>query len=229
VLGLRTEAAPACPGPAPSTASARGCCASTPPQIGLDENFTIHDRGDAEDLMGLVRHELGFSETTKRFPLKGTCVGIYSRTVNTAIRWPRCCSRLPLVRAWENELKRLFAAYVEAKQQQNVLDYDDLLLYWADMVAEPALAAQIGARFDHVLVDEYQDTNRLQVAILLALKPDGAGSPWSATMRSRSTPSAAPPCATSSTFRRSSRSRRASSRWSATTARRSRSSTCRMR
>jgi hypothetical protein len=55
-----------------------------------------------------------------------------------------------------------------------VLDYDDLLLYWAEMVAEPALAAQIGARFDHVLVDEYQDTNRLQAAILLAIKPDGS-------------------------------------------------------
>src|SRR5207237_6581827 len=64
---------------------------------------------------------------------------------------------------------------VEAKQRQNVLDYDDLLLYWAQMMAEPALAAEVGGRFDHVLVDEYQDTNRLQAAILLALKPDGHG------------------------------------------------------
>lgn len=75
----------------------------------------------------------------------------------------------------EVELKRLFGAYVEAKQQQNVLDYDDLLLYWAGMVAEPTLAAQVGARFDHVMVDEYQDTNRLQASILMALKPDGRG------------------------------------------------------
>ena len=56
-----------------------------------------------------------------------------------------------------------------------MLDYDDLLLYWAQMVREPALAARSAARFDHVLVDEYQDTNRLQASILLALKPDGAG------------------------------------------------------
>jgi len=56
-----------------------------------------------------------------------------------------------------------------------VLDYDDLLLYWAQTVSDPVLAADIGARFDHVLVDEYQDTNRLQSSILLALKPDGAG------------------------------------------------------
>ena len=56
-----------------------------------------------------------------------------------------------------------------------MLDYDDLLLYWAQMVSEPRLAADIGGRFDHVLVDEYQDTNRLQASILLALKPDGRG------------------------------------------------------
>jgi DNA helicase-2/ATP-dependent DNA helicase PcrA len=72
-------------------------------------------------------------------------------------------------------LKRLFDAYVSAKHAQNVLDYDDLLLYWSHMVGEPALAREIGDRFDHVLVDEYQDTNRLQAAILLAMKPDGNG------------------------------------------------------
>jgi DNA helicase II / ATP-dependent DNA helicase PcrA len=146
------------------------------PRIGLEENFTIHDRGDAEDLMGLVRHEIGFSDAKKRFPLKGTCLGIYSRVLNT-------CDPLGLVlqsvypwcTQWEDELKKLFGAYVEAKQQQNVLDYDDLLAFWADMMAEPALAQEIGARFDHVLVDEYQDTNKLQAQILLAIKPTGQG------------------------------------------------------
>jgi DNA helicase-2/ATP-dependent DNA helicase PcrA len=56
-----------------------------------------------------------------------------------------------------------------------VLDYDDLLLYWAQTMSDPALATDIGGRFDHVLVDEYQDTNRLQSSILLALKPGGHG------------------------------------------------------
>ncbi|WP_341648916.1 ATP-dependent helicase [Thauera humireducens] len=56
-----------------------------------------------------------------------------------------------------------------------MLDYDDLLLYWAQMVAEPALGEEIGGLFDHVLVDEYQDTNLLQASILLAMKPDGRG------------------------------------------------------
>ena len=145
-------------------------------QIGLDPAFTIHDREDSADLMNLARHELGFSKTESRFPTKGTCLAIYSRCVNaeTGIEqvlgksFPWCCG-------WAAELKQLFAAYVEAKQRQNILDYDDLLLYWAQTVSDPALAEDIGGRFDHVLVDEYQDTNRLQSSILLALKPGGRG------------------------------------------------------
>ncbi|NML46684.1 ATP-dependent helicase [Ramlibacter sp. G-1-2-2] len=146
------------------------------PRIGLEENFTIHDRGDSEDLMGLVRHEIGFSETKKRFPLKGTCLGIYSRVLNT--RDPLSLvlqNTYPWCTQWEDELKKLFGAYVEAKQQQNVLDYDDLLAFWADMMAEPALAEEVGARFDHLLVDEYQDTNKLQAEIILGMKPTGQG------------------------------------------------------
>jgi len=146
------------------------------PRIGLEENFTIHDRGDAEDLMGLVRHEIGLADQKKRFPLKGTCLGIYSRVLNTRDPLPLVLQSVyPWCTQWEDELKKLFGAYVEAKQQQNVLDYDDLLGFWADMMAEPALAEEVGARFDHVLVDEYQDTNRLQAQILLALKPTGQG------------------------------------------------------
>ena len=72
-------------------------------------------------------------------------------------------------------LRALFAAYVEAKQRQNVLDYDDLLLYFAQMLAEPDIAARSPARFDHLLVDEYQDTNALQGEIVLALRPGGRG------------------------------------------------------
>ena len=146
------------------------------PRIGLDEAFTIHDRGDAEDLMGMVRHEIGLAETKNRFPLKGTCVGIYSRVLNTRDPLPKVLQEVyPWCVQWEDELKKLFGAYVEAKQSQNVLDYDDLLLFWSEMMSEPALAREIGERFDHLLVDEYQDTNKLQAEILLALKPSGQG------------------------------------------------------
>jgi DNA helicase-2/ATP-dependent DNA helicase PcrA len=145
-------------------------------QIELDPNFTIHDREDSADLMNLVRHHLGFSKTESRFPTKGTCLAIYSRSVNAEQPLDKVLSEhFPWCAGWETQLRDLFGSYVEAKQAQNVLDYDDLLLYWAETVASPLLAADIGDRFDHVLVDEYQDTNRLQSSILLALKPDGTG------------------------------------------------------
>lgn len=144
--------------------------------IGLSPQFTILDRSDAEDLMGLQRQEIGLSATANRFPLKATCLGIYSRVVNSRLALGEVlAAHYPWCAEWEVELKGLFRAYVHHKQDQQVLDYDDLLLYWAQMQSEPALAAAVGARFDHVLVDEYQDTNRLQAAIVQSLKPDGRG------------------------------------------------------
>jgi DNA helicase II / ATP-dependent DNA helicase PcrA len=144
--------------------------------IGLDPGFTIHDREDSADLMNLVRHERGFSDKARRFPLKATCLAIYSRAANAAVPLDAILAKqFPWCAEWKAELQNLFAAYVEAKQRQHVLDYDDLLLYWAEMVRVPELAQEVGALFDHVLVDEYQDTNALQAAILLRLKPVGAG------------------------------------------------------
>ncbi|MDG2528111.1 ATP-dependent helicase [Caulobacter endophyticus] len=144
--------------------------------VGLDPAFTIHDREDAADLMNLVRHQLGFSKTENRFPAKGTCLSIYSRVVNSQQSLEVVLAKVfPWCSPWVAELKTLFGAYVEAKQVQNVLDYDDLLLWWSQMMAHPEIAAELSARFDHVMVDEYQDTNALQAQILLALKPGGRG------------------------------------------------------
>jgi superfamily I DNA/RNA helicase len=144
--------------------------------IGLDSSFTIHDREDSADLMNLLRHDLGFSEMEKRFPMKGTCLSIYSRVVNAEAPLGEVLGNFfPWCAEWEAELRKLLGAYVEAKQTQNVLDYDDLLLYWAQIMIEGAVAEDIARRFDHVLIDEYQDTNRLQASILLGLKPNGRG------------------------------------------------------
>ncbi|MFZ0851984.1 MAG: ATP-dependent helicase [Hyphomicrobiaceae bacterium] len=144
--------------------------------IGLDPSFTIHDREDSADLMNLVRHERGLSEQNRRFPLKATCLAIYSRSVNaTEALETVLLKQFPWCAEWQVELRDLFDAYVEAKQSQHVLDYDDLLLYWAELMKVPELASGVRQQFDHILVDEYQDTNALQAAILLALKPDGAG------------------------------------------------------
>jgi DNA helicase-2/ATP-dependent DNA helicase PcrA len=145
-------------------------------QLGIDPAFTVHDREDSADLMNLVRHEIGLSKTESRFPAKGTCLAIYSRAVNAEMPLDEVVrGHFPWCAGWELQLRKLFGAYVEAKQAQNVLDYDDLLLYWAQAATDPALGADMGERFEHVLVDEYQDTNRLQSSIILALKPDGAG------------------------------------------------------
>ncbi len=146
-------------------------------RVGLAPNFTIHDRGDSEELMGLARNDHPAVDTTKsRFPGAATCVAIYSRTVNAEAALADVLrDDYPWCAHCEDALRALFGAYVEAKQAQQTLDFDDLLLYWAAMMAEPALAAEIGSRFDHVLVDEYQDTNRLQASILYRLKPDGRG------------------------------------------------------
>ncbi|MFH5776656.1 ATP-dependent helicase [Paracoccus sp. NGMCC 1.201697] len=145
-------------------------------QIGLNPDFTIHDREDSADLMNLCRHELGLSRTEARFPTKGTCLSIYSTVVNADEQLADVLrDRFPWCAQWEAELRRLFGHYVAAKQAQGVLDYDDLLLAWAQVVDEPAFASHLGAMWDHVLIDEYQDTNRLQSRILLALKPDGQG------------------------------------------------------
>ena len=145
-------------------------------RLGLDPSFSVLDRSDAADLMDVVRHRLGLSQTGQRFPRKDTCLGIYSHRINTQqplrhtleTAYPWCLD-------WEEALTGLYRAHVEEKLAQQALDYDDLLLYWRVMMQDDALAAEVGARFDHVLVDEYQDTNALQAGILSRLKPTGAG------------------------------------------------------
>src|SRR5262249_32785117 len=142
----------------------------------LDPHFSVIDRGDAADLLDTLREELGLAGKEQRFPRKETCLQIYAKRVNSRGSLKEVLEQhYPWCAQWEDELTRLFRAYVEQKQHARLLDYDDLLLYWHAMMGEERLAQHIGAHFDHVLVDEYQDTNRLQAEILHALKPDGNG------------------------------------------------------
>jgi DNA helicase-2/ATP-dependent DNA helicase PcrA len=144
--------------------------------LGLDASFSVIDRGDSADLIDLKRHELGFTKLPKRFPRKDTCIAIYSHRVNTRGTLAQSLeANYPWCAEWRDELTQLFRAYIQAKQAQQLLDYDDLLLYWHLLTQEPSVAGELGQRFEHVLVDEYQDTNTLQAEILLAMKPDGAG------------------------------------------------------
>jgi DNA helicase-2/ATP-dependent DNA helicase PcrA len=146
------------------------------PEAGLDPAFTLLDREDAADLLDRLRLDRGLARTDRRFPRKGTCLAIYSMVVNTQEPLRACLeTRFPWCLEWEEALRGLYAAYVDDKRERAVLDYDDLLLYWFHLMTDDGVAARIGGRFDHVLVDEYQDTNALQADIVRRLKPDGRG------------------------------------------------------
>lgn len=139
--------------------------------VGLDQEFTVMDRSDAEDMVNVIRHDLGLDSRDRRFPRKQTCMAIYSRCVNGSEELRDVLKRdFPWCVDWESDLKLLFRRYVERKQKHNVLDYDDLLLYWAHLLSDDRIAREMGQRFDHVLVDEYQDTNRVQSKILQGMR-----------------------------------------------------------
>jgi DNA helicase-2/ATP-dependent DNA helicase PcrA len=138
---------------------------------GLPRDFTIMDRSDAEDLLNVVRNELGLSQVAERFPRKSTCMAIYSRRVNSADDLDVVLkTHFPWCAGWQEELNALFREYAERKIRRDLLDYDDLLLYWHYLLDDDDIARQIESRFDHILVDEYQDTNRLQSSILARMR-----------------------------------------------------------
>jgi DNA helicase II / ATP-dependent DNA helicase PcrA len=145
-------------------------------QLQLEPSFTVIDRSDSADLLDDLRTQLGFAAKEQRFPRKDTCLTIYSMRVNTQRSLKETLEQqFPWCKVWEEDLTKLYRSYVERKQRYGLLDYDDLLLYWNLMMGDPKLAQHVSSNFDHVLVDEYQDTNKLQADILHAMKPDGAG------------------------------------------------------
>jgi DNA helicase-2/ATP-dependent DNA helicase PcrA len=144
--------------------------------LGLNENFTVLDQGDAEDLFHLIRTEFDLHKTNTRFPQKGTLLAIYSRCVNAGEPIEQVVhERYPWCQGWEAELKRLFGEYTRRKADRNLLDYDDLLLYWDQALATPGVGPALAARFQHILVDEYQDTNPIPASLLHKLWREGGG------------------------------------------------------
>lgn len=138
---------------------------------GLSPDFTIMDQADAADLINVIRHEMNLAGKGKRFPRKNTCIAIYSRRMNGAEELQDVLDKyFPWCAKWEAELAKLFKGYVDRKQKQQVLDYDDLLFYWNVLLEDEAVAESISDRFDHILVDEYQDTNIVQSQILRGMR-----------------------------------------------------------
>jgi len=143
--------------------------------LGIRPDFTVMDQADAADLMNLIRDELGHSAKDRRFPPKQTLAAIYSRTVNAGARLAEVLdTAFPWCRQEIEGIRSIFRRYTSRKLEHNVLDYDDLLLMWRALARAPETRTRLAGMFDHILVDEYQDTNVLQADILWHMRGPAA-------------------------------------------------------
>jgi DNA helicase-2/ATP-dependent DNA helicase PcrA len=140
-------------------------------RVGLESNFTILDRGDAEDVVGLLRTRAGLDRKERRFPRKGAINDLFSMTVN------RSTDLLELLEGayghlydHREDLEKLQLAYRTYKRERNLVDYDDLLVLLRDLVRDhPDVAERLSRTYRYIMVDEYQDTNLLQAEIVRGL------------------------------------------------------------
>jgi DNA helicase II / ATP-dependent DNA helicase PcrA len=139
--------------------------------LGLGAGFAVLDAGDAADLIDLIREEHGHAQSDRRFPRKSTLLDIYSRTVNFQRPLSEVVTEaFPWCEDHIEAMAMLFKAYTARKRSLSVLDLDDLLLYWRALAADEVIGPMIEDAFDHVLIDEYQDVNGLQVEIVRGLR-----------------------------------------------------------
>jgi DNA helicase II / ATP-dependent DNA helicase PcrA len=144
--------------------------------LGLPPRLSVLDAGDAADLLDLIREELGYAESGRRFPRKATLADIYSRTVNAQRPLSTVLAeQFPWCEPYGDEIGRIFSRYSRRKREAQALDLDDLLLYWRALATHEVAGVQLAKMFDHLLVDEYQDVNALQVEIVQALRRDNRG------------------------------------------------------
>jgi DNA helicase II / ATP-dependent DNA helicase PcrA len=142
--------------------------------LGLPGGFGVLDAGDAADVLDLLREEAGHAAGRTRFPRKATLLDLYSRTVNAQLPLSAVLTEhFPWCEEHREAISALFKAYTARKRALGVVDLDDLLLYWRALSADAVIGPAMAASFDHVLVDEYQDVNGLQVDVVRALA--GAG------------------------------------------------------
>ena len=174
--GRHGRPAPGCPAAGPSMPWRIGYVAAHAESLGLSEGFTVLDPADVADVMDLMREQFGLSGTDTRTPRSRTLVDVYSRCVNTqrplsdvlAVDFPWCEPHRDAIAA-------LFRAFTERKRASSLVDFDDLLLFWRGLLGHDQLHEFLASGFDHVLVDEYQDLNSVQVDIVRSLCPDGRG------------------------------------------------------
>ena len=144
--------------------------------LGLPARLSVLDQADARDLMDLLRHDHGLAGTAERFPRADTLVDVYSRAVNTGRPARTVIGELfPWCEPHTEAILGLFRGYTARKRAAGLLDFDDLLLAWRSLLTDPTVGPALAGRWDHLLVDEYQDVNQVQVDIVRLLRPDGAG------------------------------------------------------
>jgi DNA helicase-2/ATP-dependent DNA helicase PcrA len=142
--------------------------------LGLPDGFGVLDAGDAADVLDLLREEHGHAAAKTRFPRKSTLLDAYSRTVNAQLPLSEVLAEhFPWCEEHKDAISALFKAYTARKRALGVVDLDDLLLYWRALARDAVIGPRLAAAFDHVLVDEYQDVNGLQVDIVRGLGEHG--------------------------------------------------------
>jgi len=139
--------------------------------IGLDPAFTILDRSDSEDAIHLLRNARGLGDREKRFPRKNTLADIFSASVNKAIALEEIVlTSYPHFSEHLGPILRLEKAYAEYKGQRALLDYDDLLLKLRELLeTRRDIREQLSETYRTIMVDEYQDTNKIQARVVRLL------------------------------------------------------------
>ncbi|SDO61141.1 DNA helicase-2 / ATP-dependent DNA helicase PcrA [Nakamurella panacisegetis] len=144
--------------------------------LGLPAEMSVLDRADSVDAMDLLRHDHGLAGQDSRMPNPSALIDLYSRAVSTGTPARKLIATdFPWLETHTDAIVGLFRAYTTRKRERGLLDFDDLLLAWRSLLDDPVLGPELAGRYDHVLVDEYQDVNQTQVDIVLGLRPTGRG------------------------------------------------------
>lgn len=147
------------------------------PALGYAEGFTIMDAPDTREIIGQVRTELGLGKKDKAFPKRTTILGIISKSRNKETDLLRLLEQeTPHLIPYAEDVERISQAYASFKMRHGLMDYDDLLFNFERLLVERTdLAEFLRIRHPHVMVDEYQDTNKVQARLVRHLAGDGRG------------------------------------------------------
>lgn len=137
----------------------------------IANNFSILDQSDAEDTVNLLRTQLGYHKFKERFPRKKAILEVISKSINKSENLESVLyNEYPQFIEWSQEVKKIRDAYTGYKLSKSLLDYDDLLVYLKDLLLKhDNIRCSLSRKYRYIMVDEYQDTNKLQAQIVYLL------------------------------------------------------------